>query len=135
MHDRDLERIARGLGERAARTVDPDRVAASVTRRLAQEPPARHPAPLRWWLAAPSVLRAAAVAALVVTGGLVARDALFGPDASPAWPAPLPELSQDELQEVLDSFAFDAPLPEDLAIGLSDLTETQLQELLKLMEG
>ncbi|HWP38521.1 MAG TPA: hypothetical protein VNL18_13305 [Gemmatimonadales bacterium] len=137
MNERELERIARHMGERAARSVNPERVAAGVLARLRAAPPeTRRPLPLRLFYAAPTALRVAAAVALIATGGLLARGALRDRPEAPALVAPfLPELSLDELSEVLDSMVLEAPVPEDLTVGLTDLTEAQLRELLKLMEG
>jgi hypothetical protein len=128
--------MAKEFGARAAGAINPERVAARVLERLRTQPAERR-APIRRWLAAaPRALRVAATLALLLAGGLVLRRALVGPDQPLAVVVPLlPELSEDELHEVLDSMAFEAPLPEDLAVGLTDLTESQLQELLRRMEG
>ncbi|MBI3982461.1 MAG: hypothetical protein HY337_06085 [Gemmatimonadetes bacterium] len=136
LNERDLEAIARRLGDRAARSVDPDRVAAGILARLRSAPPAQDRPIVRLFFRAPVALRVAAAIAVLVTGGLVTRTLLVDPREPVTLIAPfLPELSADELTEVLDSLAFEAPLPEDLAVGLTDLTESQLRELLRLMEG
>ncbi|HEX9581619.1 MAG TPA: hypothetical protein VF970_11000 [Gemmatimonadales bacterium] len=136
MDEHDLERVAQHLGERTASRIDADRVAARVLHRLHTEPVERRSLVGRWFAGTPMVVRLAAVLALVVSAGLVTRRATLDREPPIALVAPLlPELSMDELHEVLDSLALEAPLPEDLAVGLIDLTESELQELLKRMEG
>ena len=136
MNDRDLERVAQQLGSRAANALDAERVAARVIERLRAEPLKQRAPARQWFVGMPVAFRVAAALALLVAGGLVARRVVVDGDGPFAVVAPLlPDLSADELHEVLDSLAFEAPLPEDLAVGLTDLTESQLRELLKLMEG
>jgi hypothetical protein len=137
MNERELQQIAERLGERAARSVNPERVAAGVLARLRDASrPTPRALPLRALFAAPAALRAAAAVALIAAGGLLARGALRDRPDPPALVAPfLPELSLDELSEVLDSMVLEAPLPDDLGVGFTDLTEPQLRELLRLMEG
>ena len=77
----------------------------------------------------------AAAVAILAGAGLVTRAVLLERPPTAALMAPwLSELSAEELHEVLDSMAFEAPVPRDLAVGLTDLTETQLRELLAQME-
>jgi hypothetical protein len=136
MNEHDLERIARQLGEPAARLIDTERVATKVVERLRSTPPGADRPIRRLLLATPLALRIAAAVVLLVTGGVVTGRLLVDRTESVALGAPfLPDLSADQLTEVLDSLALEAPLPDDLAVGLSDLTEEQLRELLKLMEG
>ena len=47
----------------------------------------------------------------------------------------LAELNQGELTEIYDSLDTSGPIDESLEAGLSDLTESELNELLRLMEG
>jgi hypothetical protein len=137
MDDHKIEQVARRLGARAGDRLDVEAVAAGVVARLrGDRTAAPGPARLRW--NATVVLRAAAAVAVLAVGGLVARDALKGGGtrAAPAVEAPiLSSLSSDELEEVFDSLAVEAPVHEFAASGLQSLNETQLQELLQQMEG
>lgn len=127
--DRRLRERARGLGAAAAERVDVERVAAGVVARL------RDCRDIHWWRG-PAVLRIAAAVAVLAGGGLVAREVLDRrePGLGATLPA-LVELSTTELEEIADSLSFETPLHESVAVGLEDLTEEQLRELLRLMEG
>lgn len=130
MDERDLERIAAQLGSRGASRIDVDRTAWAVLARLKTE------RVVRWW-ASPALLRIAAGVALTVGAGLFAYRAARTPErpAAVASPVLLQSLSRDELEEVLDSLAFEAPAFEHVAVGLHDLNDDQLRELLRNMEG
>lgn len=82
-------------------------------------------------------LRLAAALAVLVTGGVLVRGALdHGSETGAVVSAPiLHDLSVDELAEVFDSLAIEAPVHDGVAIGLESLNEAQLNELLRLMEG
>ena len=70
MDDRELEQLAKRLGERAASNLDVERTAQQVLARLRAQP-----APVvRWWERI-NVLRAAAVAIVIVGAGLLAQPA------------------------------------------------------------
>lgn len=133
--DRRLRDVARGLGAAAAERVDVERVAAGVVARLRDDRNAGGSRERPWWRR-PALLRIAAAVALLVGGGLVAREVLDRrePGLGATLPA-LVELSTTELEEISDSLSFETPLHESVAVGLEDLTEEQLRELLRLMEG
>jgi hypothetical protein len=136
MEDHELERVAGSLGARAARRLDVERVAAGVLARLRAEQE-ESPLPRRTWWAAPMLLRLAAVLALLVTGGILTRGAwrhAAPPSAVVSVPM-LRELTNDELIEVFDSLAVETSVHDGLAVGLENLNEAQLKELLSLMEG
>ena len=130
MKNQQLKDLAKKLCGRAANRLDVDGVAADVVRRLGEsrsQPVRRLP---------PRLLRAAAIAALVVgvgvfSGRLAWRSGGEGVAALPE----LDELSGVELEELLDSMVVARPTSEVLAVGLDDLDEVQLSELLRLMEG
>ena len=123
----DVERAAQRLGQRRADELDVERVAAQVVGRLRQRQP--------WWQA-PSLLKAAAVVALLGGGVTIGRfipdysDA--GPSAVQAAPVAFEGLTAADLTAVLDSMAFEAPPSTYVARGLHDLSESQLRELLSL---
>src|SRR5678816_3956487 len=101
MDDRELEQLAKRLGERAASNLDVERTAQQVLARLRAQP-----APVvRWWERI-DVLRAAAVAVIIVGAGLLAQRLGLEPGpatrASELPAATLQTLSQNELEEVLD---------------------------------
>jgi hypothetical protein len=133
MDERELERIAAGLGREAA-GLDVEAVARGVVARLraaeAAAPEVAQPRPLVRWLAG------AAAAALVVAGSLVTFRAA-PPASSPAVAVAtdLYDLSSAELTEVLDSLSWSAPASARVAVGLDDLDAEQLATLLALMEG
>lgn len=135
INDRELERIAGRLGQKAATGLDVEGVARGVLARLRAarladaSPPGPRPA-LRW-------LAVAAALMLLVAGSVVT----FGTDQTPPLAAnrtlatDLYDLSSDELSEVLDSLAWNAPVSAQFAAGIDDLNAEQLRELLDLMEG
>ena len=139
MNEQRIEQLARGLGDRAAERLDVETVVSGVLRRLraggggVEE---RRSGLLRG--RGRTLLRIAAALAVLAGGGLVARGALErgAVATTSAVPAPvLVGLSTDELEEVFDSLAVEAPVHEFAAGGLESLTETQLRDLLQQMEG
>ncbi len=129
--ERELTELARQLGAEAERRVDPPRVAAGVMARLRARPEARP-----WWRPARLIPLAAAAAAVLAVGlGLreLSRSQTDGQAA--AVPVELHELAVAELGEVLDSLHVDAPVAELVPVGLYDLDESELTQLLQSMEG
>lgn len=133
--DRHPEELARRLGDAAAERLDLGRVADGVVARLrADREPDRSIA--RIWWRRPAALRIAAALAVLLGGAVVFRSTLEQPESTALVPAPvLRELSTDQLEEVFDSLGYEAPISEQVVIGLDDLDEGQLRELLRLMEG
>lgn len=130
MEDRELEALAKRLGEGAAAAVDPERTAESVVQRLRAEPALG----VRWWRRS-GVAHAAAAAVLVVAAGVfVIRSTTEGRVALAA-PAALQELAPAELAEIIDSLRVDAPVSDLVAPSLDELSEQQLERLLQEMEG
>ena len=130
MNEQELKEVAARLGSDAAARIDVDRMARQVVAKLRSEP-----APVAWWRNT-AVLRVAAVAVMLVTGGVVVNrlnsdrpvvelTALVG----------LEQLSAAELAEVLDSLDQMTPVYELVPASLDDLDETQLRDLLAAMEG
>ena len=126
MTDFDLERSAHRLGQHQADSLDVERLAAHVVQRLRQRRP--------WWQA-PSLLRAAAVVALLGGGVVLGRVAPWqhqsGAVEIRTAVMPFEGLSTADLSEVLDSMRLEAP-PSSYPRGLHDLSESQLRELLSL---
>lgn len=132
MDERDIERTAAQLGRHAGEGLDVDRVAQRVVARLkesTQKPP--------WWMRN-IWLKAAVIAGFLVASSVVAvrlathngsRDQPFVASSE------LADLNVSELQDVLDSLEQEAPAYELVAVGLDDLDEDELGELLALMEG
>jgi hypothetical protein len=130
-----LVRTALHLGDAAARRVDPARLAAAVAMGVVRERRVT-----RWkrvgWL---SGLAAAATVALVVWRGSTPNDAPAMGDTVAEYLLPLAELEsldETQLQAVLD--ALDAPLSDGGSAGgptLGDLTDTQLERVLRSLEG
>lgn len=137
MEDREIERAVQRIGAEAAARLDVERVAAGVLARLRADRTERPGARPAWWTA-PLLLRLAAVLVVLAAGGVALRGALHHPAATPAGIVAVPglrELTDDELIEVFDSLGVEAPVHEGLAAGLESLNESQLKELLSLMEG
>lgn len=131
--EREIEQLARRLGARAAGRIDVERTAGAVLQRVEQ-----HRAQPVWWRRVPvlQAVAAAAVIVLVLGALLVGRfGGGSGDGAEPVLLAELQELSTEELTEVFDSLLVDAPVYESSTLGLQDLNEEQLRELLELMEG
>jgi hypothetical protein len=132
--DLELERLAGGLGMKAAERLDVERTAAAVVERLRADRMARRP-----WYVQPTWLRAAALIVLMVGAGLVVRGHLF-PGRTPSGHyvrEELQDLSADQLREVLgslDQTLNDATI-EPADDDFSDLTTEQLQALLQSLEG
>lgn len=123
-----LEKIARGLGDRAAQKLDVAAVANGVIARLRRDEPT---VSVRWRRVA---LQMAAVVLISVAVGLYANSQRTV-DFDFTAPVELTELSEDELDQVMDSLLVDQPMFEVAAVGLYDLDEQELEDLLELMEG
>ena len=137
MNEHEIERFARRLGDGAAERLQVEAVVGGVLERL-RAGEGRTPT-LGWWRGQRTlILRIAAVLAVLAGGSVIARGALER-GAAPAtvtMPAPvLAGLSSDELEEVFDSLAVEAPVHEFAVGGLESLSNAQLKELLQQMEG
>jgi hypothetical protein len=131
--ERRLEELARGLGQRAAGRVDPDRTADAVVAALQRD--GRRRGLGRWRAVAPL---ATAAAVMVMIGSAVVVGSLRQvPAATVAAAAPpeLLDLGIAELGQVLDSLDAEAPVSEMTARGWYDLSEAELRELLTTLEG
>ncbi len=130
MNEQDIERAAAELGSDAQ--IDVERVARRVVAELRTKV-----VPAVWWRK-PSMLRAAAAVAILVTGGVLV-DRLAENSAEDGAASPLPvgleELSTTGLNEVLDSLDLFTPASELTPASLNDFDEVQLRELLVAMEG
>ena len=128
-----LERMAARLGEEAADRVDPERVAATVLARLRVEG-RRVP----WWQRVQVTPALAAAAVLAIAVGLGTADRTRSGDEG--WfDAPLPvvmaDLAETELNELLDSLAYETPVSELVPAGIHELSVRELEALLEVMEG
>jgi anti-sigma factor RsiW len=131
--EREIERLARELGARAAGRIDVERTAQAVLQRVKE-----HRAQPVWWRRVPLLEAVASAAVIVLVAGvlLVGRFGAGNGDVGGTVAlAELQELSTEELAEVFDSLLFEAPVYESSTVGLQDLNEEQLRELLELMEG
>lgn len=135
--DARLEQLAERLGASAAERLDVERVAAGVVDRLRAER-LRPVSPARMRLA---WLRAAAIVVVVIGAGALMRHGLVdrvtsGADtASAVGAGPALDLDADQLQDLLATW--DVPVevtPGTGDAGLEDLSEPQLQTLLRAME-
>lgn len=132
IEDRDLEALARQLGQHRAERIDPEETAAAVVGRLRSARAGDH-----WW-SRPAFRRLAAAAVLVVAAGLFfARSGLdrtLGQAVASA-PLGLDELAAGELIQLIDSLDVDRPVHELVPPTLESLSERQLELLLQNMEG
>jgi hypothetical protein len=134
MDERELERIAGGLGRAAGERLDLAAVERGVLARLREADQTdrlagSRPRPLLRWLAA------AAAVALIAGGSFVTFRTPRPDQAGSRSAASLYDLSSDELAEVLDSLSWASPVSTRATGGLDDLDAEQLRELLALMEG
>lgn len=137
MDEHEVERLAKAMGARAAEQLDVERLASAVVARLRADR-AHAEGPKRAWRTGPLVLRLAAALAVLLTGGILVRGTLERNGSPPTAMLTAPilrDLSADELAEVFDSLAIEAPVHEGMAFGVENLDEAQLKELLRLMEG
>ena len=130
MHDGKLHELAGKIGERAAARLDVEAAAQAVVRRL-REPAVVAP---RWsWRGA---LRIAAVVAVLAGSGLLASRLIPRPAATDVALIDLVDLTADDLQNVLATFEETLAAPAaDNDAGFEGLTEQQLRELLRNLEG
>jgi hypothetical protein len=133
MDERRLEKLAKGLGRRAAERLDVEASAAAVLQRIRSQP-----VRVVWWRRAPVLQGLAAAAVVVLTAGILVSGQLNRTvERVVAMPAPveLAALSEEELAEVFDSLSVEVPVSELADAGIYDLTEGELEELLELLEG
>lgn len=130
MDERRIEGLAPELGRGAAERVDADATAGAVIERL------RQPVRVAWWRS--PALRVAAALVLVLGGGLLVRGAVSTGERGGevlAGPVELRQLAAAELEEVLDSLELERPVHELVPVSIGDLDETELRQLLEIMEG
>jgi hypothetical protein len=139
VNDAELEKLAQRLGARAAERLDVEHTADMVLARLRQEPRRTSGA---WFGVPPAWLKIAAAAVIVVSAGLVARQAAHWETsgAAPVEPATteLNDLSAAQLREVLRTVELPGGAQEAVSaqdVGLEDLSAPQLQALLASLEG
>ena len=141
VHDEALRQVARRLGAEAADRLDVERTAQAVLARLRSgDAPARPP--IRWMQ--PAWMRAAAGVVLIIGGGLLVYHRLnsppvmlLQPDSAQHDTSELAGLSDGQLQDVLnglDKTVEMTPTVHAGEAGVEDLSEPQLQSLLKVME-
>jgi hypothetical protein len=141
VHDEALRQVARRLGAEAADRLDVERTAQAVVARLrAGDAPAR--SPIRWMQ--PGWLRVAAGVVLIIGAGLLVYRRLHlppetgvVPQVAVAPPGEFLDFTSGQLQDVLnglDSTVEMTPTVHAGEAGVEDLSEPQLQSLLKAME-
>lgn len=135
MDEKQLETLAAQLGKRAAEQIDLDTTAQAVVRRLRAEAE-----PVVWWRSQRVVGTLSTAALVVLTAGVLVttrtiRSKNEQPEIAQTPMFELESLSFSELEQVFDSLSFDRPVAELTVMGLDDLDEGQLRELLTLMEG
>jgi len=134
LQDAKLRELAHRLGAAAAERLDVERTAGAVVERLRTE---RRAEPRTW--VQPAWLRIAAVAILLLGGGLVTRALVRQPTSGSALVIPLGEdlmdLTAEQLQEALGSLD-QAPSEENLVdTGFEGLTAEELRAVLRTLEG
>ncbi len=135
-NDATLHETAQRLGAREAERLDVERTAQAVVERLRREPAVQAPLWVR-----PGWLRIAAAVVVLFGAGVITRDLFTGSGTdSPSHPGhyvveDLGDLTVDDLQQVLATL--DATLDSTTAsdAGLDGLTEAQLREVLRSLEG
>jgi hypothetical protein len=141
VHDEALRQVARRLGAAAADRLDVERTAQAVVARLrAGDAPAR--SPIRWMQ--PAWLRVAAGVVLIIGAGLLVYrrlhlppEAGVVPQVAVAPPGELLDFTSGQLQDVLDGLDSTVEMTPTVhagEAGVEDLSEPQLQSLLKAME-
>jgi hypothetical protein len=141
VHDEALRQVARRLGAEAADRLDVERTAQAVVARLrAGDVPERPP--IRWMQ--PAWMRAAAGVVLIIGAGLLVYRRLHLPpetsDVPPVAVATAGEFenfTSGQLRNVLnglDSTVEMTPTVHAGEAGVEDLSEPQLQSLLRAME-
>lgn len=134
MNETELERLAASLGEKAARTLNPERIAERVIARL-DEPRviALRRAPLVRWLGG-----LAAAAMVVVAVGLALRPATRVSDPRASQSTVLQELDGlgvDQLEQLLQAMpATSSVIPQE-SVPLQELDTLSLKRLLRTLEG
>ena len=136
MNEHELERLAKQLG-RAGDRVDPEETARAVLARLESEPEQEAVTTAPAWTRRPVVRIAAAAAVVLAT--VLGVEQLRGPATPDQSDVPvavsLNELAPDELNAVLDSLDYEAPVYELVPVALADLNEDELTALLESLEG
>lgn len=135
MNDRELEQLAKGLGDRAAERLDVEQTAAAVLERLRREPAAR-----RWGWVQPGWLRIAAAVVVLLGAGWFARPWIERPepraDIVVSVAADLSDLSAEELRELLATLdqTLDVTGSGPADAGLEGLDERELRALMGSLE-
>jgi hypothetical protein len=142
VHDEALRQVARRLGADAADRLDVERTAQAVVARLRAGDVPERPA-IRWMQ--PAWMRAAAGVVLIIGAGLLVIHRLRLPVESSgvdstvvvASTGELQDFTSGQLQDVLNGL--DQPVETTPTVhageaGVEDLSEPQLQSLLKAME-
>lgn len=137
MEERELEALARRLGEREANAVNVERIVARVADRLRSGEEVVTPGRFAhvWWL------RVAAALVLVVGTGVVTRSLMRNPSLASSHAAhyvaeDLSDLSAEELRQLLntlDETLDSASVTPDAE--LEGMTEEQLRSVLRSLEG
>lgn len=143
VHDEELRHTAQRLGAAAADRLDVERTAQAVLARL-RAGDARAGGAMRW--IRPAWLRAAAVVVVIIGAGVLYRTVMVRPDSRgavavdsgtlPANPE-FADVTPSQLQDVLnglDETVEMTPTVHAGEAGVEDLSEPQLQSLLKAME-
>ena len=131
MNDHELERLARGLGERQAGRLDVEAVAGAVADRLRQAPQTDR---VRW--ASPEWLRVAATLVFLLGAGALLQRLSPASAAQHYALDDLRDLTASELAQMLAGldWTLTGDDPDSTNLELEDLTPAQLQTLLRSLE-
>lgn len=137
MTDKDLEQLAKRLGERAAERLDVEATARQVVQRLREQPARRTVWIHETWLKV-------AAAVVILVGGAFALRSAWSDNAAGNHVAhfvadDLNDLSTDELEAVLTSFdelmTVDSVAVPESSDDLRELDAQQLRAVLRTLEG
>ncbi len=131
LDEQQLEQLAPRLGDSAAKGLNVEETARIVVARLKNEPEARFQRRRM-----PKFRLVAAAAVLLLAVGILVKDKGGSAEVDvsfTATPVELQALTFDELEEVLDTLVFEAPVYELAVAGFEDMSVGQLEELLQTM--
>jgi hypothetical protein len=142
VHDEALRQVARRLGAEAADRLDVEQTAQAVVARLrAGDTPTR--SPIHW--RQPAWMRAAAGVVLIIGAGLLvywrlhhpAPETIAAPPVAVATAVEFQDFTSGQLRDVLNGLDEPGEMTPTVhagEAGVEDLSEPQLQSLLKAME-
>ena len=132
MDQRRIEELAPQLGHGLADRIDVEATVEQLTGHLRDVQGVER---TRWFREFRILRVAAAVVMVLGSGTLLWSGSQRTHQEGDDWVSGLDWLATTELVEVLDSLEAEAPVAELVDVGLQDLDESELSELLAMMEG